>query len=158
MIKVYLAGKFENKLLINCFGEVLQGKYPIEFTNNWSSKKHRMTVQACAKEDYENIDKSDMVICNFPVLTGANSEMGYALGQKKYVIYVIPEIFWNGDLSPKWGETCPLAVGYLDHPYVINSSNEYEFTPQNVYDFDRGWVVHEVDDIVEILNLIYKQS
>lgn len=147
-MKIYLAGKFENKLLINSFGRDLKSRIDVELTNNWSNKIHAMKIEDCAKEDYEDIERADAVIAIAPFLAGANSEMGYAMGLGKKVYYLVDRIFHSGEINPAWGERMPLPAGYLEYPYDEN----YNFNCDLINNDDRGWVVHSIEDIVSIIN------
>lgn len=151
-MKIYIASKFENKLLVNCLSELIRAYSTnlIEFTNNWSYKKHKMTMEECAKEDYEDIERSDILIAVAPFLAGANSEMGYALGLGKKVFYLVDQIFHSGEIIPAWGEVLPLPAGYLDHPYNDN----YEFCKDLFNIESRGWVVHNIEDMIMIMGIL----
>ena len=154
-MKVYLASKFENKTMINSVGELLKIRIEgLETTNTWSMYRSVITIEQCAEQDYSDIDRSDFIVALFPFLSGACSEMGYALGKGIKVIYVVDRLFFDRGLSPAWGESHPLPCGMLEHfngfdiPSVVNKLKKE----------DKGCIVHDMDYLIAVLNQYQKLS
>lgn len=161
-MKIYIATKFENKLLAKSFVYELKNKsnLNINITSSWLNLIDVPNIVKCAKIDYEEIDKSDIVIGLFPFSCGANSELGYAVGKGIKVFYYIDPIFYLDRVKITWGEAKPLISGLLCWPYELEYDFNYNsemvnFMLKRCNTNQKGYIVHNIKDLIDILGLLY---
>lgn len=161
-MNIYLAGAFRNRLLIkiarsylNSFLRESNIKEPkFKFTSSWldQTTNDNITLKSISCMDYSGIDRCDVLVCFFPLAEtgGAISEMGYALGANKKVIYVIEKGLFPGPeeiIDPKkFNSTMPLPVGQLKEFNNVDDLNMEE----------KGFIVHEFTQLLVCLEYYNK--
>jgi hypothetical protein len=115
----YIASGFQNKSLVQGLTHQIQRDLGWELTYDWTQNAHAQTIeelQFIGKKEYEAVMKSDVVIVVLPGGKGCHTELGIAIGAKKYILlydpdrtlqnreeattfYFLPQInHWNGDI------------------------------------------------------------
>ena len=142
-MKVYLASKFENKMLINVLSIFIKDRISnTEIVSLWHSHdKPVLDLKERAKIDYSGVRECDILIAIAPFGTGTNSEMGYALGLGKKVIYLVDKMFYDGTIIPSIGDPYPLPVGMLDELFIADEESN-------------GYIVHDLYNLIFILNIL----
>lgn len=93
-IKIYLASAAENRALIHVVADRIQdswGEHGLphyEIVGNWwNTPPVENVIDRCAEDFTCGIDQADIVLAIYPYGPGTTSEMGYAIGKGKPVIY-----------------------------------------------------------------------
>lgn len=89
-MKVYVAGKFEEKTLVDLVG-LLVSLYGHEVVSTWTKAEHAKGMATAAEQDLEELSQADaivLVMLNPLPYKGTYTELGYALAQGKK-IYVL---------------------------------------------------------------------
>lgn len=143
-MKIYFSSKFENKLMVQSVVEDISRFVDFSVVSSWIYLDKPLSIEECSVIDFGDIDNCDVLVALFPFSTGANAEVGYAMGRNKKVIYVVEKMFYNGEYKSKFMAK-PLFAGVMFHPY--NSEEEFNLTDEmvNVYN---SFVVHSLDDLV----------
>ena len=144
-MKIYLAGGYSSKHHIRGMGKWLQTQVNgIEFTSRWLEDTKIENLRDRAHTDYGGIDDADILVASHPYGYGTSSEMGYALGSKKPVIYLVDNFCFKG-LDTMEDELLPagmLTVYKYEDDFAIRNqlSNKY-----------KGFIVNNLEDLVKIL-------
>lgn len=137
--KVYLACSAECRLLIAGLARLLR-RGGIEIVSHWHSTKIVSDNSERAYIDYTGISGCDVLVACYPYGYGTCSEMGFALGSGKKVIYFAPDEYF---------EDAPLPAG---HAGVIHCSNYVDlFTALGVKHTDD--VLMDLADYEELYRL-----
>lgn len=139
MLKIYFAGKYDNKFLIKCLINSLYIKccselLSFEVMSQWHDLSFKeYCAKECAALDFGNLENSNLLIATQPFGSGTCSEMGYALGKNIPIIYIIEKEFYNNDIKQEWGWNHPLPSGKLH----LFDANKFVAMPGNiVHNFD----------------------
>ena len=139
-MNIYFATKFANRLLMQCFIELLIQRHPfIVCTSRWVYHNALATVEDKANFDYEDIDNSKLMIVYGPIEFGASSEMGYAIAKGIPIIYLTDPLFLNG-------VTDPLPIGKLKH---FNGSMSM---------VNHGYIVHNLHDVDKLISFYFNSN
>ena len=118
----------------------------IEFTSSWLNSEPS-TLSKAAQMDYDEIDKSDIVLAVFPYGSGTTSEMGYALGKGKKVVYFVDRLFFVGLHNSNSMVKEPLPAGllyeYFYFDFVENKDKLLEYN---------GFIVYKMENLIHCLN------
>lgn len=146
--KFYIAGQYENILLI----DVLRRYIENEFKNNmicvssWLNtsfeKIDEKNIGESFNSDFNDIAKCDFMLGTYPSGISTTTELGYALGCKIPIIYFVPKTFAvssedNMDKIPS-PRIPPMVMSKLD---FWSSNMEFKY----------GWIVTTLDELVECL-------
>ena len=138
-MKVYIASLWENKLMVQMVMEYLKSHVKnIKFTNKWQNVDKRIGVRFRAEEDYNAVSECDVLLALYPYGKGGSSEVGFALGSNKPILFLIDNLTHN--------DSFVLPTGVLE-----------EFDGINVDVECRGYVLHHVNDLINILNYLNKK-
>lgn len=144
-MKIYFSSKFENKLMVQSVVEDLQRFVNFSVVSSWIYLNKPLSIEECSVIDFRDIDNCDVLIALFPFSTGANAEVGYAMGRNKKVIYVVEKMFYNGEYKSKFMAK-PLFAGVMFHPYDYEK-NIFKLITDQVKLYN-SFVVHSFDDLV----------
>jgi len=87
-LRIYVAGSYTNKALLREFGDSLKRAitakgdiHHIKITSTWLTTPPEMDPVYRCRQDFDDIDHSDMLVTVAPGGEGTSGEVGYALGK-----------------------------------------------------------------------------
>jgi len=138
-MNIYLSSTYSSKLFLNTIKKVIENSNSHNsVVSDWLTADAAENVITKAASDFCDIDNCDMLVAFYPYGYGTISEMAYAMGQKKFVIYVVDDYF-----NPKkTGE--PLICGLLE-----------QFDPKHIHTSwpKYGFIVNNLEDVVYLINM-----
>lgn len=84
--------------------------YPLVITSRWHIIGEEKDLNRRASIDYTDLSKAHCILASFPYGFGTSSELGFALGANKHIIYFRPKAYRDDELLPTglnsgWGYT-----------------------------------------------------
>lgn len=137
-MNIYLSSTYSSKIFLNTIKKEIENSNTHNVVlSNWLTSDVIEDISVSSLIDFHDIDNCDMLIAFYPYGYGTVSEIAYALGRKKFVIYVVDD-YYN---PKKIGE--PLVCGLLK-----------QFDHNNIYDPwpKYGFVVNNLEDAIYLVN------
>lgn len=151
-MNIYIASSYENKALIRVLSKYIKDQFlmntskwenlSIDIVSRWISQDYISDLKERAMIDFNDIDRSDVLLSVFPYGRGTASEMGYALAKEKPIIYFCDKQFLT-KLTPDGRNVGPLMLGLLN-----------EFSDDLYQDNSFGYIVHNEINLIQCLKIL----
>ena len=91
MHKVYVAGNYNNKVILQVLAEWLVTNYKVEIVSSWLYEHEFVSLKHHAERDLMDIEECDIVVMTTGRL-GTSSELGFAIGKGKKIVFFTDEM------------------------------------------------------------------
>lgn len=129
-MNVYLASSTDNRHWVSLLAECLTKDAGVTIVGNWWHTPPVEDLAQRAELDFTAIEEANIIVAVSPYGYGTSSEIGYALGQKKPVIY------WSNEFSL---EDAPLPVGLLLKRNVPDIVTTYRALLNRIHHYEHQW-------------------